>query len=70
MASIPIEMYNSMTGYTARAFLLGGTAAEMKGMDAQLDHPTAARARNVRYTLLPTKQGRKMTAHKSEKIKF
>lgn len=67
---MPTEMYNRTTGYTARAFLLGGTAAEMKGMDAQLDHPTAARARNVRYTLLPTKQGRKNTAHKSEKKKL
>lgn len=50
-----------MTGYTARAFRLGATAAEMNGMDAQLDHATAATARNVRYTLFPA--GRVTTAH-------
>ena len=66
MESIPREMYNSMTGNTARAFLVGGTAAEMNGMDAQLDQLTAASARMVRYTLLPKNQGARRTQSKSD----
>jgi hypothetical protein len=67
MASIPSEMYSSMTGNTARAFRLGGTAAEMKGMDAQLEHPTAASARIVRYTLLPKTRDAAHNFHKQNK---
>ena len=48
MASIPSDTYNSMTGYTANAFLESGTAADMNGTDAQLDHATAPPARSVR----------------------
>ena len=39
-----------MTGYTANAFLESGTAADMNGTDAQLDHATAPPARSVRHT--------------------
>ena len=51
MARKPSDMYNNITGYTAKALRAGGTAAEMNGTEALEDQNMARNMMNDRYPL-------------------